>query len=344
MKIDTLELETMVALSSETLSILKSTDHHTYHHNDNKDYLCYRYTLEGFPCKVTVKYTVQNQKLKVCIPSLPKLVTGSSVMPLNDSNRYSVYSTIEGCLGSIGIEADPIPEWTVRRMDTYHDFQVGDQVTAYIVALSKVRIAKYKTKPVAEESVYFSCDSKQHYFYDKQNKLFDECGVTQEDIERSKGILRYEVRHKTDDFYRDKSIDSHKFGDLSTDKVTGALIAKYFNMLPTANLRVSSANEAQRKLADLYGAGAAIRLMGFIDAYGRNALDGISRRTQIRYLNELKTAGVSPILGMVDLPPLTLPFSANEATISDLTKQTEENGEYRRLLRTPKSRNQRDKK
>lgn len=58
--------------------------------------------------------------------------------------------------------------------------------------------------------------------------------------------------------------------------------------------------------------------MGFIDAYGRNALDGVSRRTQIRYLNELKTTAVSPILEMVDLPPLTLPFVASEATTSGL--------------------------
>lgn len=344
MKIDTLELETKVALNEETLSILKSVNHHTYHHNGNKEYLCYRYTLEGYPCKVTIKYTVQNQKLKVYVPSLPKLVTGSSVIPLNDRYRDHVFSAIEGCLGSIGIEAEPIPEWLVRRMDTYHDFQVGDHVTDYIMALSKVRIAKYKTTQVSEESVYFSCDSKHQYFYDKQKKLIDEGGVSQEDIERSRGILRYEVRHKTDDFYRDRSIESHKFGDLCTDEVTGALIVKYFSTLPIANLSVSSANEAQRKLAELYGAGAAIRLMGFIDAYGRNALDGVSRRTQIRFLNELKTAGVSPILGMVDLPPLTLPFVASEATTSGSYVPIEEDGEYRRLPRTPKSREQRDKK
>lgn len=341
MKIDTIELETKATLSPETLSILSSTDHNTYHKGTG-EYLCYKYILEGYPCKVTIQYTVQNKKLRVNIPSLTKLVTGSSVIPLSDSDRDHVYSVIAHCLASIGIEAEPISEWSVRRMDTYHDFQVGDWVTEYISALSKVHIAKYKTIAVMGESIQFKCGSKEHLVYDKHKKLLNERGVTQEDIERSRGILRYEVRHKATDLSRVKGIESRKFGDLCTDEMTGSLIAKYFNKLPIANLRISTANEVHKKLEDLYGAGPAIRLMGFINAYGRKDLDNISRRTLIRYLNELRVAGVSPILGTMDLPPLTLPFANIETVATVIGSRQEGDSEYRRLPRTRKYNDQRE--
>ena len=265
------------------------------------------------------------------------------MIPLDDSNREQVFTVIADCLRSIGIEAAPISEWIVRRMDTYHDFQVGDRVTDYISALSKIRISRYKTQPVLGESVDFSCDSKRHYFYDKQIKLCNERDVTQEDIEQSQGILRYEVRHKAVDMYRERLIKTREFGELCTDEITGSLISKYFNMLPIANLSISTANEVQKILMDIHGTSAAIRLMGFIDAYGRGALDGIDPRTQIRYLKELRLAGVSPIIGTVDLPPLSLPFATYQAPAPTLIDPySQENMEYRRRPRTRKSNDQRD--
>ncbi|MFF2909769.1 hypothetical protein [Paenibacillus sp. NPDC057934] len=333
MKIDTLNLETRAPLSRETLRLLRATDHHTYYKENGSRYVCYSYTLQGYPCRVMIFYTEQNQRLRINIPSLPKLITGSSLIPLDDSSRDEVFSAISDCLGSIGIhEVDPISEWNVRRMDTYHDFQLGDKVSSYLAALSNTQIARYTTISVLGESVNFKCDSKEHYCYNKQKKLLTERGYTQEDVERSAGIMRYEVRHKAGDLNRDNRVPSLKFGEICTDEVTGALVEKYFNTLPIANLSVSTATEIQKKLAEFYGTSTVFRLMGFIDAYRRNAIDEINPRTKIRYMDQLRAVGVSPIIGIEDLPPLILPFASSPpSTLTSSTEpQTTANTEYRR--------------
>lgn len=249
MKIDTLELQTRAILSEEAMQILSSKAHNTYH-KETGEYDCYKYEIQGATCKVVVQYTVQNYKLRLHISSLPKLITGSSLISLNDSHRDQVFLTLQKCLEGIKIEADPIPEWSVRQMHTYHDFQVGDQVQDYISVFSKAQLPRYQTITYAGESVSFKCDHMEHQVYDKQKKVLKEQGVTMEEVERCQGILRYEVRYRTLSL---GNANSRKFGELCTDEVTGSMIAKYFNTLPMANLTISSANEVQKKLTVLYG-------------------------------------------------------------------------------------------
>jgi len=327
MKIDTLELQTRAILSEEAMQILRSKDHNTYH-KEAGDYECYKYDIEGAPCEVVVQYTVQNQKLRIHISSLPKLITGSSVISLNDSHRDQVYLTIQKILEGIKIEADPIPEWLVRQMHTYHDFQVGNQVQDYISVFSKVQLPRYQTIMYAGESVSFKCDYMEHQVYDKQKKVLKEHGVTKEEVERCKGILRYEVRYRTANL---GNADYRKFGEVCTDEVTGSMISKYFNTLPMSNLTISSANEVQKKLTALYGGAAAIHMMGFIDAYGRNALDDVYSDTKGRYLRKLRKAGVSPILENLTLPPLILPFTDQQTITSVKEIAPKRLTEYRRL-------------
>ncbi|MNC68642.1 hypothetical protein D3C75_1192650 [compost metagenome] len=87
----------------------------------------------------------------------------------------------------------------------------------------------------------------------------------------------------------------------------------------------------QNKLTALYGGAAAIRIMGFIDAYGRNALDGVGNDTKGRYLRELRKAGISPILDNITLPPLILPFADQQVYTPVKGIETARRTEYRRL-------------
>ncbi|MNN91307.1 hypothetical protein D3C81_2094050 [compost metagenome] len=74
-------------------------------------------------------------------------------------------------------------------------------------------------------------------------------------------------------------------------------------------------------------------MMGFVDAYGRNALDDVYSDTKGRYLRKLRKAGISPILENLTLPPLILPFTDQQTITSVEGIAIERRTEYRRLPR-----------
>jgi hypothetical protein len=307
MKIDTVRLETKVVLSKDILSRMASEGRYNTYHN-KRDYNCYMYWINGDSRLPLIKYTAENQKLTIVVPSLPRLVTGSCMVPLSNGHREQVMAALKQCLGELRIEAADPSEWIVRGLDTYHDFHVGEQyVMDYLLAISRVYIPRYKLQNDNGETVKFSCGSKEHYFYNKHQRCIDK-NDTAEDIERSRGVLRYEVGYNATELSRDAHIPSLKFGDICTDEITEHLIEKYFSTVPMTNLYVSAAREMQEILTAVHGASKAIRLMGFVSAYERQALDGLDQRTIYRNLELIKQAGLAPVIGTRRLPPLRLPF------------------------------------
>ncbi len=316
MKIDTVLLQTEATVSDAALKKMAGEGkHNTYH--GVRDYSCYLYRIDGDPRQPLIKYTVENKKLTVLVPSLPRLVTGSCMNPLNEGQRDQVYQALTQCLGSVGIEAGNPAHWQINRLDVYHDFQVGEHnIKDYLDALSKVSLPRYETHHYSG-TVEYRSGSKRHYSYNKHKKCVDEDNSSVE-IEQSKGVLRYEVQYSGAELKSNRRTRTRRFEEVLSDEVTGNLIEKYFRTIPAANLTIATASDIQHVLANEYGSSTAIRLMGFIYAYARRQLDGLSAETVYRSLRQIQQAGVAPVIGTRQLEPLVLPFGTQQPNESEL--------------------------
>jgi hypothetical protein len=307
MKIDTVRLETTAIVSTDTLHKMKEQGKCNTYRTIRKDYNCYEYRVGNDRRLPLIKYTVENQKLSILVPSLPRLVTDSSMIPLNHSHLEQVFSALTGCLDELKIEAAHPSKWVTKQLDCYHDFQVGEaNVPDYISALGKNHIARSKRISYDNESVTWKNSSSSHGFYNKHQACIDK-GDTPEDIELSKGILRYEAGYKATELNRDARIPSLKFEDICKEGIVSYLLEKHFNMIPMTNLHVTTEGRMFEILTAKYGSSNALRLIGLVRALERGDLIDLSDRTIQRNLEMIRSAGLAPIIGMRRLEPLFLP-------------------------------------
>jgi hypothetical protein len=93
----------------------------------------------------------------------------------------------------------PHSDWTLSRCDVCCNFQVGKKVSEYTRMLSRQQLAYKNTIAYNQnQTVEYKNKSSRIMFYDKQKQTRKEKEPT-ELIERSKGILRMEVRPSDND-------------------------------------------------------------------------------------------------------------------------------------------------
>ncbi|WNF37183.1 phage/plasmid replication protein [Bacillaceae bacterium IKA-2] len=307
--IDTIEIRTNGPLQKRTLEKMAAQKTSvTFNNPSHSHYTTYQFRFGGgkddrMPL---LKYTKENQNIKLIIPSLPYFILGSSLRKIEQSNVTLVYEKIAGILSDeLGVKIiNRIDEWNVTKADLYFDFQVENDVGYYIKALSTVPIQGYKTGNIAKETVYWQNNSRDIKFYDKHS----ECVAKQKnkvDIELSKGILRFEVSVTPKEFTATIDCEEPKLNHFLSEKRTNELLTKYLSRVNMDNLYITTEGEMRSILTEKYGAGMAHNIVSYIKAM-HDGYKSVSRATMYRYNVLLKAEGLAPILGEKQLKPLSI--------------------------------------
>jgi hypothetical protein len=158
------------------------------------------YTLKGEKLPY-MKYIEGSQTLTVQV-SMPKFLYGDNVTMLTEADIPLFFEQLQERLLQFFDVYIPHSEWIISRCDVCCNFQVGKKVSEYVRMLSRQQFAYKNTIAYnQEQTVEYRNKSSRIMFYDKYKQTRKE-EESNEIIERSKGILRLEVRPSDNDLRR----------------------------------------------------------------------------------------------------------------------------------------------
>ena len=150
------------------------------------------YRLKDEKIPYLIYYT--NSQMLLLQLSIPKFLFGNNIQMVNEDDIMVFFTKLNSHLITLlHINVDPI-DWTItNRIDVSWNFQVGSNVSDYIMQLAKRKIPYKKTIVYNHnETVVFENKSSRIMFYDKHKQ----CLQTKESYEitkEAKGILRLEI-------------------------------------------------------------------------------------------------------------------------------------------------------
>lgn len=158
------------------------------------------YTFKGEKLPY-MKYIEGSRTLTLQV-SIPKFLYGDNVTMLTEADIPVFFERLQERLLHLFDVYIPHSEWIISRCDVCCNFQVGKKVSEYVRMLSRQQLA-YKNTIVynQEQTVEYRNKSSRIMFYDKYKQTRKE-EESNEIIERSKGILRLEVRPSDNDLRR----------------------------------------------------------------------------------------------------------------------------------------------
>ncbi|OAS18907.1 hypothetical protein [Paenibacillus oryzisoli] len=126
--------------------------------------------------------------------SIPKFLFGNNIQMVGQEDVANFFKKLRNHLYNLlHIDVDP-SEWTITsRVDVCWNFQVGSNVSDYIMQLAKRRMP-YKNTNVYNhnETVIFGNKSSRIMFYDKAKQCIND-KESNDTIKQAEGILRLEV-------------------------------------------------------------------------------------------------------------------------------------------------------
>jgi hypothetical protein len=305
--IDTINLVTEGMINESNLKrIAEMGSYNTYHYPE-EDYKHYKARIGNNPQMPFIKYTKQNKRLSVEVPSAPYFMFGTSLKQLSDDDAEMFFSKLEYVLiKELGVElSQPPSEWKVRNFDVYHDFQLGSDVTEYIRAMRNIKIPRYKTGNEENETVHWRNKTRDIKFYDKHQDCIDK-RRSKLDIELSKGIGRFEVEIKPLDITSELGIEKVTLSEVFNESVTNHLVKKYLRLIKMDDLEVTTEGKLLESLIDNFGATWAHKLVSYARSIESGHSTSIPRATRARYENKYKEVGIAPVIGSRPLSPLKL--------------------------------------
>ncbi|AIQ73029.1 hypothetical protein [Paenibacillus odorifer] len=148
-----------------------------------------------------IKYIEASQSLTVQV-SMPKFLYGDNVTMLTEPDIPLFFEQLQERLFHLFDVFIPHSEWIISRCDVCCNFQVGKKVGEYVRMLSRQQLAYKNTIAYnQDQTVEYRNKSSRTILYDKHKQTQKEKAPT-EVIERSKGILRLEVRPSDNDLRR----------------------------------------------------------------------------------------------------------------------------------------------
>lgn len=175
-----------------------------------------------------IKYIESSQTLHVQV-SIPKFLYGDNVTMLTEADIPLFFERLQDRIKQLFYIQIPHDEWTVSRCDVSWNFQVGKDVGEYVKWFSKQKLAYKDTITYnQDQTVAFKNKSSGIQFYDK-HKQITRVKEASDLIERSKGILRLEVRPSDSDMKKyasaRKAVEllTKPFFDYMTDKALGQM-------------------------------------------------------------------------------------------------------------------------
>lgn len=175
-----------------------------------------------------IKYIESSQTLYVQV-SIPKFLYSDNVTMLTEADIPLFFDSLQDRIQQLFHIQIPHDEWTVVRCDVCWNFQVDNNVGDYVRLLGKQQLAyKNTTTYNQDQTVEYWNKSSRIIFYDK-HKQTTKMKEAPDIIERSKGILRLEVRPSDSDVKKyasaRKAVEllTKPFFDYMTDKVLGQI-------------------------------------------------------------------------------------------------------------------------
>ncbi|MDQ8734833.1 hypothetical protein [Paenibacillus sp. LHD-38] len=145
-----------------------------------------------------IKYLDGSQTLSIQV-SIPKLLYGNNVTLITEDDIPSFFESVQQRIHQLFSISIPHSEWSISRADICWNFQAGKDVGEYVRMLSKQKLAFKNTRSYnQDQTVEFSNKSSRIIFYDKQRQIQKE-KATPELVEKSKGILRLEIKSSNSD-------------------------------------------------------------------------------------------------------------------------------------------------
>ncbi|MHA6532307.1 hypothetical protein [Paenibacillus sp. BAC0078] len=145
-----------------------------------------------------MKYIESSQTLTVQV-SILKFLYGDNVTILTEADIPLFFDRLQERLLHLFDVYIPHSDWTLSRCDVCCNFQVGKKVSEYVRMFSRQKLAYKNTIAYnQDQTVEYRNNSSRIMFYDKHKQTRKEEEST-EIIERSKGILRLEVRPSDND-------------------------------------------------------------------------------------------------------------------------------------------------
>jgi hypothetical protein len=145
-----------------------------------------------------MKYIENSQTLSVQV-SIPKFLYGDNVTMLTESDIPLFFERLQDRIQRLFSVHIPHSDWTISRCDICCNFQVGKNVSEYVRLLSRQQLAYKNTITYnQDQTVEYRNKSSRIMFYDKYKQSMKE-KESDSIIERSKGILRLEIKASDND-------------------------------------------------------------------------------------------------------------------------------------------------
>ena len=236
--------------------------------------------------------------------SLPKLLYG---------NNYQMIDNIQEAIEIANEKLALVPylppldigKGVLNRLDYCYNYQVGDLVSYYINAISRLSYPHRRTKPHPSEGVQFQSKHKTTKFYDKQR----ECGYTE-----ASGILRQETTIMTSkQVAKFIGKDKPTLHDVDEQWLKNELLKELENLHLKDN-PIPAPDQALKILCDLYGSKAGMYYFGLLMSRMSKSKELITLETEMhprsldRQLRKIVDANMPLTLSDHDkeLPPLEI--------------------------------------
>ena len=225
--------------------------------------------------------------------------------------------------GGGAIKLLPPDYWKLQRIDICYNWHLDtqEQVIAYINAFKRFTDGMKNTTDYQERGMEIRKKDYKIKLYNKHleylehdhKKLIKEnIEIAQELIEKSKGVLRFEVGLRKDQIEYEFQVKDRTWGNLKKffqdDNKTLELLDKYIQKMTNKfQTKVLTEKEVLRNLQILYGSKMSLKLWGFYNSLkDKEYLQTIPKKTKASYRKMLKKAQIG-LVSEVNLPKLELP-------------------------------------
>lgn len=256
--------------------------------------------------------------------SVPKLLFGNNIESVGQTQIPMALKKISDYVsGIMGFDYDANSA-KVSRVDYCYNFKLSAKdVPLYINAIKGASLSKMQRVIYGDGTVEFKNNSSRILLYDKYQETchsYKKKKATKEDVERSIGILRLEVRYvragSCQRFAKERLSAKHFPAYLFTEKAAEYALSSALNRLGLAS-RVESIDNRYAKILNYCSIKESERLLGFLhlsDALGgiENTKQYYSPATFKRRVSDIEKALVNlNTCSNVYLPPLELNFESD---------------------------------
>lgn len=232
---------------------------------------------EGMP-QLTWTTAPDGRSWLTAISSLPNLVHGSNVQPVNEADIEQAWELVSDYTSAVSDRDFDARTAQVCRMDVCHNFYVGEtNIVPYVSSVDSVSIPRMNRHPYNDTTAQFESKSRHEKLmaYGKYRQMRKERIGTPDDQKKALGVLRLEHRFDGDAVKRlaKKHRLMRRADSLIVASVAHSVLERDMEVL---NLNKAKAGYDDRidALVKAYDNGRIVqRLAGFLyllDRYGEN--------------------------------------------------------------------------